>query len=407
MKNRIYFLDHLRTFAIFLVVVVHAGIVYEPILENAWIVSDPVKNGNIGLVRMYLDLFVMYTIFFVSGYFIPLSVKNKSNLNFLKSKVRRILVPWAVAVFTLIPAYKFIFLYSRGLPQEEWFSYFHIFQRAGSDLTVFSNNPSQNWLWFLPVLFLFQVLYLVMARTRLFPANLSLRTGVVLTLILGVVYSMIISSAGLTGWHHSGFLEFQRERLLPYFLVFLLGALAHEKKIFERPKNMKLYIIANVVLTVALGIFTAVALNLFFNLITPGRNYFFISDPVDRTVYYITALLSMFSFLYILLHVFRFSFNKTNRLMDVLDRNSYSVYIIHVIVLGLIALVMLPLPASALVKYLVLTVLTFVVSNLLVYAYDQLVKKGRMQPPVVPEPGSRDYRADEEEPAKPHDVIRN
>ena len=40
MKARIYFLDHLRTFAIFLVVLIHAGIVYEPILENAWIVSD-------------------------------------------------------------------------------------------------------------------------------------------------------------------------------------------------------------------------------------------------------------------------------------------------------------------------------------------------------------------------------
>ncbi|MCB9277255.1 MAG: hypothetical protein H6564_24695 [Lewinellaceae bacterium] len=39
MKERIYFLGHLRTLAIFLVVVVHAGIVYEPVLENSWIVS--------------------------------------------------------------------------------------------------------------------------------------------------------------------------------------------------------------------------------------------------------------------------------------------------------------------------------------------------------------------------------
>jgi peptidoglycan/LPS O-acetylase OafA/YrhL len=71
MKNRIYFLDHLRTFAIFLVVVVHAGLVYEWTLDSMWIVSDPVKNNNIGLIRMYLDLIVMFTIFFVSGYFIP------------------------------------------------------------------------------------------------------------------------------------------------------------------------------------------------------------------------------------------------------------------------------------------------------------------------------------------------
>ena len=200
MKTRIYYLDHLRTFAIFLVVMIHAGIVYEQILQNNWIVSDPAKSSSIGLIRMYLDLFVMYTIFFVSGYFIPFSVKKKNTVDFLKSKFKRILLPWILAVFTLIPAYKAIFLYSRGLPQEEWYSYFHIFQRAGSDLSVFSNNPSQNWLWFLPVLFVFQVVYLALSRINVFPLKISLRTGVVLTFAIGVVYSMAISSAGLTGY---------------------------------------------------------------------------------------------------------------------------------------------------------------------------------------------------------------
>ena len=375
MNTRIYFLDHLRTFAIFLVVLIHAGIVYEQVLENIWIVSDPAKNSSIGLVRMYLDLFVMYTIFFISGYFIPLSVKSKNGIDFLKSKFKRILLPWLLAVFTLIPIYKIIFLYSRGLPQEEWYSYFHIFQRAGSDLGFFSNNPSQNWLWFLPVLFLFQVVYLALSKIDLPPLRISVKTGVVLTIIIGVIYSMLLSNAGLTGWSHSGFLEFQRERLLPYFLVFLLGALCQKEKVFEWKKNRKYYIIANVVLTLSLGIFTAVALNLFFNLITPDRNYFFISDPIDRMVYYITALLSMFSFLYVLLYVFKFNFNKTNRLMTQLNKNSYSVYITHVVVLGILALMMIHLPIPAIVKYLLLTILTFTLSNFLIFAYERLLKK--------------------------------
>jgi peptidoglycan/LPS O-acetylase OafA/YrhL len=170
MKNRIYFLDHLRTFAIFLVVVVHAGLVYEWTLDSMWIVSDPVKNNNIGLIRMYLDLIVMFTIFFVSGYFIPLSVKKKNTLDFLKSKFKRILWPWLLAVFTLIPAYKFIYLYSRGLPQEEWYSYFHLFQRADSDLWLFSNDPNQNWLWFLPI-FVFQLIYLGLSKVKMFLAK--------------------------------------------------------------------------------------------------------------------------------------------------------------------------------------------------------------------------------------------
>ncbi|MEZ5197157.1 MAG: acyltransferase family protein [Bacteroidales bacterium] len=78
MKTRIYFLDNLRTFLIFLVVVLHAGIVYEPILENTWIVSDPDKNSSIGLIRMYIDIFVMFILFFISGYLIPISLKKKN-----------------------------------------------------------------------------------------------------------------------------------------------------------------------------------------------------------------------------------------------------------------------------------------------------------------------------------------
>jgi len=351
----------------------HAGIVYEPILENTWIVSDPVKNSSIGLVRMYLDLFVMFILFFISGYFIPYSVKSKNSWSFIKSKFTRIMLPWIVAVLTLIPAYKAIFLYSRGLPQEEWYSYFHVFQRAGADLSFFANNPAQNWLWFLPVLFLFQIIYLAMAKTNMLSFNISLKTGVILTFVIGLVYSLIISYADMRGWYHSALLHFKRERLLVYFPAFLLGTLCNKLKVFEsQNKNRKVYILSNVVLTLALGVFTVVALNFFFNMIDPGRNYFFISKWFDRILYYSSALLSMLSFLYIFIHVFRFNFKNSNNLMRQLNRNSYSVYIIHVIVLGVIALPLLNTQIPAMLKYLILTILTFIISNIIVYAYKNI-----------------------------------
>jgi len=235
MKTRMHFLDNLRTFLIFLVVVLHAGIVYEPILVDTWIVSDPAKINSLGFIRMYLDLFVMFTLFFISGYFIPNSAKSKTSWAFLKSKFKRILLPWIVAVFTLIPAYKAIFLYSRGLPQEEWFSYFHFFQRAGGNLGFFADNPIQNWLWFLPVLFLFQILYLLLSRTNALKIKISLKTGVILTFVIGLIYSMIISELNLRGWFHSPVLHFQNERLLIYFMVFLLGSLCNRCYRFLNP----------------------------------------------------------------------------------------------------------------------------------------------------------------------------
>jgi len=264
MKSRIYFLDNLRTFLVFLVILFHAAIVYQHGFEADWIVSDPIKSDSIGLVGLYLDLFVMFILFFISGYFIPNSLKSKNAWGFLKSKFKRIMLPWIVAVFTLIPAYKAIFLFSRGLPQEEWFSYFHLFQRTGEDLNFFAHNPTQHWLWFLPVLFLFQVLYLVLSKTNLLSIKISLKTGVFLTFIIGLIYSMIIAGYDLRGWSYSPLLDFQRERLLVYFMVFLLGSLCSKLRVFEsNNRNRKYFILSTVVLTLSLGVFTVVAMNFF------------------------------------------------------------------------------------------------------------------------------------------------
>lgn len=375
MKTRIYFLDHLRTLLILLVVVLHSGLVYEHVLQNSWIVVDTDKANSIGLIRLYLDLFIMFSIFFIAGFFAAKSVRSKETITFIKSKLKRLMLPWLIAVFTLIPAYKFIFLYSRGLPQEEWFSYFHFFQRTGSDLSFYANNPAQNWLWFLPVLFLFELIYLALYKSKLLNFKISLKTGVLLTFVGGLAYSLLISELGLVGWYDSALLHFQRERLLVYFMSFLLGTLCYKLRVFESSaKNRRLYIGANIVLSLSVTVFTATALNLFFNLIDPTRNFYFVSPFVDRLLYYASALVSQLSVLYVLLYGFRHSFDKTNALLSELNRNSYAVYIIHTIVLGVIAIGLSKLAIAPFLKFGLLSVSTFALSNLLIYSWRQLVQ---------------------------------
>lgn len=318
----------------------------------------------------------MFAMFFISGYFIPRSLEGKTNWTFIKSKIKRIFLPWLIAVLTIIPIYKAIFLFSRGMPQQEWFSYFHLFQREGSDLSFFANNPIQGWLWFLPVLFLFQILYLLLARTNILKIRISLNLAVGLTLILSVAYGVLISAEGLMGWTHNAILHFQNERLLIYFLVFLLGSLSYKLGVFDSKKaNKQLFIISNIVLTISLLAYTAVALNLFFNMITPGRNYYFISESIDGLAYHITFVISMLSFLYVLIHVFRFKFKGINSIMKQLNSASYNVYIIHMIVIGVLALILINLPIAAFFKFLILSIFTFIISHLVVYGYQQLKHK--------------------------------
>ena len=375
MKTRLYFLDNLRTVLIFFVVLYHAAIVYQSGFEASWIVSDPSKAKSIGILGLIIDNFVMFTIFFISGYFIPNSIKSKQTLRFIKSKIKRIIIPWLLGIIILIPAYKYIFLYSRNLSQESWKTYFHFFEKEGSNLAVFANAPTQSWLWFLPVLFLFQLLYLLMYKINIFKIRISIIHAVIGFFILSLIYSKIIAVAGLRGWTYSLLLDFQTERLLPYFLIFLLGSLCNKLQVFNAyTRNKKLFIWVNVILSIIMTIYIIISLNYFFNIVYPERNYYFISKNIDSILYYSSSLLTTLSFLYLLIDVFALKLNKTSRLMSSLNRGSYNVYIIHMIVIGLIATPLIALEINAYLKFGIVAIVSFVASHLIIQLYYKLIK---------------------------------
>jgi peptidoglycan/LPS O-acetylase OafA/YrhL len=78
--------------------------------------------------------------------------------------------------------------------------------------------------------------------------------------------------------------------------------------------------------------------------------------------------------LYVMITTFRKYLNKQGAIIMELNKNSYGVYIIHVIVMGSIALTMLDTAVPSLLKYFILTVLTFIVSNLIVSFYRKVVE---------------------------------
>ncbi len=361
-ENRIYFLDNLRSFMIFLVVLCHAGGVYESsgTWASFWIIDDPSTNNLSGILFLILDIFTMPTIFLISGYFAPLSIKNKEGRAFLKSKFKRLIIPWVIAVLTLIPLYKVIFLYSRNLPQESWTTYFH-----------WSNGIwSQNWLWFLPVLFLFNILYLLFSKVKIKIPNISLKGAVFGTFLIGFVYSVSMDIFGLRGWTKIGLLDFQNERLLIYFMFFLLGALCFRRKVFEAKAESKiLYHIVNSIAWVPVTVYIFFLLYPWFK---PGN--FIVSEIIHKLILWFSFHISLLCLLYVMINTFRYYLNKQGKISKELNKNSYYVYIIHVIVIGGIALAMLNTAIPSLLKYLILTVSTFVACNLIIYFYRKVIK---------------------------------
>jgi peptidoglycan/LPS O-acetylase OafA/YrhL len=349
--NRVAFLDNVRTFVVFLVVLCHAGWVYESsgIGASFWIVDDAATNDASGLVNIVLDIFMMPTLFFVSGFFARPSVETKTGRAFLTSRLKRLVIPWAIAALTLIPLYKAIFLYSRNLPQGNWTTYFH-----------WSNGIwGQNWLWFLPVLFLFNVLYLALSRAKIKMPRISVRVGVLGAFVIGFVCSFTMDVRGLQGWTKTAVLDFQNERLLIYFMMFLLGALCHQRKVFDaRPRDWVLYIIVNSTAWIPV---TAYIFFLLYPWLKPGQ--FIISEIGHKLILWFSFHLSLLCLVYLTIETFWRYLDKPGKLRKELNENSYSVYIIHVVVIGGLASIMLNVAIPSLMKYLILTASAFVMSN--------------------------------------------
>jgi len=271
------------------------------------------------------------------------------------------MVPWAMAVFTLIPLHNMFFLYSRGLPQAGWTHYFH-----------FSNDTiSMSWLWFLPVLFLFDVLYVLLRKLNLPTRRLSLKLAVAAVFVLGLGYCEVVSKLNWIGWTKTPLVDFQNERLLPYFMIFLLGSLCYKKGILDTNKrNMKLYVAVNATAWIPINIYLVVLLNFF---LRPGE--YIVSASVDGFLLWSSSMLSMLSLLYCAVTTFKYYFNRQGRLGNALGKLSYNVYIIHIMVMGPIAYVLLHIDIPALLKYPILAMTTYAGSNLLVWAYATTVEK--------------------------------
>jgi len=359
--NRIHWLDNLRTITILLVVLYHVGGVYESagLWGWFWIVDDPSTITWVGIVGIMFDIMVMPIMFFISGYLTPASLKDKSGWEFVKGKFKRLMIPWAIAVLTLIPLYKVIFLYSRGFPQEGWSTYFHI-----------TNPNSQNWLWFLPVLFAFDMLYLLLSKLKVKVANISLKWAVVGIFVIGLVYSFGIGGLlGFRSWTLTPLIDFENERLLLYFMTFLLGVLCYRQNVFaEKPKSKTLYTVANSVawLPVTGHIFARL-----WPFFYPNPAEFPIT-PLYRLIWHLSFYLALLCLMYVMIESFWRYLDKPGRLWSELNRNSYGVYIIHVIVIGVFGTLLFHINIPAVVKYLFLIVSTYVGSNLIVSVYRSL-----------------------------------
>jgi len=214
--------------------------------------------------------------------------------------------------------------------------------------------------------------YLFLAKLNIRFDKLSLKWTAVGIFVIGVVYSMVIGNLlGFRSWTLTPLLDFENERVLVYFLYFLVGVLSYKQNIFaEKPKSKTLYTIANSIAWLPITGHIFARLWPFFY---PDPAAFPIT-PLYRLVWWISFHFGTVCMVYIMVESFWRYVDKPGKIWSTLSQNSYGVYIIHVIMIGIFGTLLLNLNLPALLKYPILIISTYLASNLVVSGYRSLVQ---------------------------------
>lgn len=366
------FIGYLRAFLTVLVVAHHAMLAYhqfapppptalnaDPQMWRAFPVSDSQRWEPFTLLVGFNDIFFMSLMFFISGLFVWKSLARKGAGTFLKDRVLRLGVPYAVAVLLLSPlTYWTTYLTTPGphSPAGFW-----------SQLTAAGSWPPGP-AWFIAVLLVFDCLAALafMVAPGIVPKLASALSGMfrtpirffaVLLAASAMTYLPMVIVFGPMDWFAWGPFTVQSSRALHYLAYFALGALvgslgiesgflSSESKLARRwPLWSVFAVIAFVVtITVTIAAFTS------------GKPQEWAIS--GGTCFVVCCAASSFMFL----ALFRRYANRESRLWSSLRDNAYGIYLVHYAVVAWLQYGLLNLQLPGAVKGLIATTVGLVLS---------------------------------------------
>ena len=220
-KARNLSLDRARTFLTLVVLLHHAVIPYTHFGH-----TDPTEWIGFDMVVLANDSFFMAMFFFLSGLFVWPGLGHKAPLTFLRDRLLRLGLPFAVAALTVIP----IAYYALALRQTPDLA-FSAFWWKTVTVGPWPSGP----IWFVWVLLAFDLTACLLYRlspTLVFPINRiaqqsfaePVRFWLLLVVVTEIAYIPLLIHYGTNHWFEFGPFSVQASRVLLYAAYFLIGA---------------------------------------------------------------------------------------------------------------------------------------------------------------------------------------
>ena len=245
----------------------------------------------------------MTLLFLLAGISARYSLQRRSNRNFVKERVRKLLLPLLAGTATIVPILSFIADRTNNHWRGNFLQHYPVFFTKWTDLTGYDGVFTIGHLWFLLYLFVISMISLpVISWQRMSFKNMPFQHTNAAAAMLIILLALALSRVELGG-----------KSIVTYLLLYLMGyfVLSEDRVIDRLQKRRFLYLLLWIV-------FSAVNVWLF---LWSGNDY----GVVNLVLSYCAGCFGIMT----MLSVGKNWLNRTNSLLQLLFAQSFLIYIFH------------------------------------------------------------------------------
>lgn len=165
LSQRRYDLDWLRTLAFALLILYHVDMYY--VADWGWHVKSAVTSEGLQNLMLLTNPWRMSLLFFISAMALALAQRNTATFRLFSLRSNRLLIPLLCGMFIIVVPQVYYEALSQQLIEPGYFSFWLHYINPNTDLLRDHHSPigllTWNHLWFLPYLWCYSVLVLIIA----------------------------------------------------------------------------------------------------------------------------------------------------------------------------------------------------------------------------------------------------
>jgi glucans biosynthesis protein C len=231
MKNRLQYLDWLRIIAIGSIVFYHVILIFTPLQGDAGLITNNEQSTILTAISLVIPLLALAILFFVSGMSTQLALKNRTKIEYLKNRLKRLTMPFMIGIITIVP---FQYYFS-SIHKSTTYTFIQGFVWSPKLFVLYGSH-----LWFFAYLFIFSLVALPISYKK-FPKYIYQRGSILIFILpLFLIQTILrIHFPTFFGWADFTF----------WLLLFIMGGiLSSDKDIMKYVKrDWKLCLAAGIV----------------------------------------------------------------------------------------------------------------------------------------------------------------